>query len=225
VTAEPARRRRHPKRRGKPPGGPGAGPRPPRLTVAPDVHVEVAYRLYDERGELVDEVSPRAPLSFVCGYGQVLHGLESGLLGARLRERRRFELAPEEAFGEREDAGILEVDPDELPPTVAAGDEVLAQAPDGAEVTWRVREVRPDVILVDANHPLAGQRVRFETLVVGLRPASDLELERARAEADEQLVDDRTIVYGSEPPSQAPPGGDPSPLIQLRRAGDDVKKS
>lgn len=178
--------------------------------------VAVTYRLYDEAGELADEVGPDAPLAYVHGYAQVIPGLEAGIEGAALGERRTLRLAPELAFGGRDEEAVLEIDRGDFPGSdrAAVGDELIAEAPDGTEVAFRVVGVSPDAIVVDRNHPLAGQSVRFEIEVVALRPASDAEIDAARADVDERVVYESTIVYGSEPSG----GGEPAPeLLQLRR--------
>jgi FKBP-type peptidyl-prolyl cis-trans isomerase 2 len=89
----------------------------------------------------------------------------------------------------------------------------------------RVLQVSAQAILVDLNHPLAGQAVRFEVEVCALRPASDEELDRARAEIDERLVDDGTIVYGTEPGEgethASIPTGDQLTRLRVRTTGSD----
>ncbi|MCA9625010.1 MAG: peptidylprolyl isomerase [Myxococcales bacterium] len=199
--------------------------------VGPDMVVSVAYRLRDEGGACVDEVSRDEPLSFLVGYAQIVPGLEAGLLGAAAGERREIELGPEDAFGERDEEALLEVDRLDFPggDSVERGDEVMSQRPDGVEVAHRVVEVSPEAVLIDLNHPLAGQRVRFEVEVLGVRPASDEELDRALAEVDELIVDAEAIGYGTSASvsrhhtpgegAEAPPGGEAAggtDLIQLR---------
>lgn len=185
--------------------------------VAPDMLVSVAYRLYDEHGSEVDAVGRDEPLGYVHGYAQIVPGLEAGLEGARPGERRSIVAPPDMAFGERDEGALLEIDPRDFPGAAqaAVGDEVIAEAADGTEVAFRIIAVGPDRILVDRNHPLAGQSVRFEAEVVAVRPASDEELDAAQADVDERVVYQSTIVYGSEPSgggeTAAPPG-----LVQLR---------
>ncbi len=185
--------------------------------VGPDMVVSVTYRLFDAEGEQVDETSE--PLTFVSGYAQVIPALERGLAGAKAGETRRVEASPDEAFGERDPEAIIEVDARDFPgaEVAAPGDEVEAESSDGDVITFRVVEVGSDSILIDRNHPLAGQDVRFDVEVVAVRPATDEELDAAMAEADEHIAYESTIVYGN--PSPEPP----SELIQLRRSADDRK--
>jgi FKBP-type peptidyl-prolyl cis-trans isomerase SlyD len=158
--------------------------------VAPDRLVGVAYRLYDAGGRLVDRVERRRPLRYVHGYAQILPGLEAGLAGARLGERRVLDLGPDEAFGARDEDAVLEIDRADFPEAarVRPGDELACRGDDGAEVALPVLRVTDEDIVVDLNHPLAGQRVRFEAVICSLRPASEDEIDRAQAELDERIA-------------------------------------
>jgi len=184
------------------------------------------YRLYDEAGTLVDAGDEAEPLAFVYGCAQVLPAIERGISGATAGERRVVEAGPEEAFGERDEEAMLVVDRADFPggDRVTVGDEIMASRPDGVEVAHPVVEVSEDEVLVDLNHPLAGQRVRFEIEVLGVRPATDAELDEAQAAVDELIVDGGAIVYGSQPGEGLNEGDASSPmdgrrdgLVQLRR--------
>jgi len=179
--------------------------------------VSVAYRLYDQAGTLVDTVSAEEPLRYVHGYAQVIPGLEEGLEGASLGQKRSIGCDPDEGFGDSCDDAVLEVDRNDFPggDRVTVGDEIMATGPDGVEVAHRVALVTAEVVVVDLNHPLAGQRVRFEAEVCGLRPATDEELDEAQAQVNERIVYEGTTVYGSQSAQDASPVGEE--LIQLRR--------
>ncbi len=179
--------------------------------VAPDAFVTLRYRLYDANGRLCDQVSKSEPLRYVHGYAQIIPGLERAIEGARAGDRRKVALAPEEAFGERDDEAVLEIDLRDFPGAERAevGDEIIATGPDGSECAYRIVAIGDNDIVADRNHPLAGQRVTFEIEVLAVRPASEQELAAAEADVDERIVYADTIVYGSEPEAE--------PLVQLRR--------
>ena len=189
--------------------------------------VSLAYVIFDVEGNEVDRVSPAEPLSYVHGYAQIIPGLEEGVAGAELGERRTLRLPPDLAFGLRDETALLEIDRDDFPGAarVKPGDELMSEGPGGVEVPMRVLEVSPEAILVDLNHPLAGQAVVFEVEVCDLRAASDEELDRARDEIDERLVGDGTIVYGTEPGEgetrESIPTGDQLTQLRVHRAGRD----
>jgi FKBP-type peptidyl-prolyl cis-trans isomerase SlyD len=177
--------------------------------VVTDVHVSVAYRLLDAAGNVADEVSRAEPLCYVHGYGLVVPGLEEGLEGAKLGERRSIRCEPDMAFGERDPEAFLEIERSELPAEGAEiGDEIVATSPEGVEVIHRIVSLSDELVVVDLNHPLAGQVVTFDAEVCALRPASDDELDAA-------IVSAGTIVYGTRPPDD---------LVQLRRGSGDEEE-
>lgn len=186
--------------------------------VRPDTVVSLAYRLCDERGQLLSVVSRRRPLRYVHGYAQVLPGLEAAVEGWAVGQRGSMWLEPDEAFGQRDDDAIVELDRADVRRRVRVGDELLARGTDGEEIAMRIIEVAGDLVRADLNHPLAGRRVRFEVEVCGLRDATDAELDEARAEVEERIRDDGAIVYGAASGSPGPPAGEQ--LVKLRRRRD-----
>jgi FKBP-type peptidyl-prolyl cis-trans isomerase SlyD len=160
------------------------------LAIAPDRVVTLSYVLFDEHGEAVDQVNQAEPLTYVHGYAQIVPGLERQIEGLKAGERGVFTVPADEAFGEHDDDGIFEVDKTDFPDAgeVVAGDEFMAEGPDGEPVTMRVLEVRPDVFVVDTNHPLAGQSVRFEVEVDSVRAASEDEIAAAQAELEQAIA-------------------------------------
>jgi len=163
----------------------------PSPAIGPDTMVTLSYVLFDEDGEAVDRATTTEPLSYVHGYAQILPGLERALEGMRAGDKREITVQAEDAFGEHDDEGVFEVDKADFPDSehVTPGDEFVAQGPDGESISMRVVEVLPDAFVVDTNHPLAGQKVRFEIEVSDVRAASEEEIARAQAELEERASD------------------------------------
>jgi len=141
------------------------------------MHVVLSYRVFDEEGEAVQEAPEE--LDLVIGYGGLLPAVEERLEGMRQGEERSFELGPERAFGRRNPKAVVEVDRSDFPADVAPGDRFDAEGADGRPVLLQVLDVTDDAVVLDANHPLAGQRVRFEIAAREVRPASAEELAAA----------------------------------------------
>jgi FKBP-type peptidyl-prolyl cis-trans isomerase SlyD len=153
--------------------------------IGPAMWVRLRYSARDADGEAVEDLEPE--LAYVHGYGALLPRLEMALDGHHATERVMVTLPPEEAFGRRREEAVLELDRGEFPDDVAAGDRFEVEADDGAVLVLRVLEVGAEAIVVDANHPLAGQPVTFNLEVLEVRPASAEELasaERALEAAD-----------------------------------------
>lgn len=155
------------------------------LRVSPDTFVTLAFVLFDQDGNVVGQADRDDPLTYVHGYAQIVPGLERGVTGLAKGERAKLVVDPEEAFGDADEQAVLELDRADLPElgrALQVGDELVAQDDEDDEIHMRVVELRKDTVLVDTNHPLAGQTVRFEVEVCDIRPATEEEI--AAAEAD-----------------------------------------
>lgn len=145
------------------------------------MHVRLAYRVFDEEGEALHEAPDE--LELVVGYGALLPAIEERIEGLRQGDERSVTLPPERAFGRRNPKAVIEVDRSDFPPDVAPGDRFDAEGDDGRPVLLQVLDVTSDAVVLDGNHPLAGQRVRFDVAVLEVRPATAEEL----AEAEKRL--------------------------------------
>jgi FKBP-type peptidyl-prolyl cis-trans isomerase SlyD len=150
--------------------------------VGPDTVVTFGYRMLDAEGEEVERTEAGESLSLVFGYGQAAVALESGLEGARANEKRRVQLQPKDAFGPRDPEAFIEVDRGEFSPTIAVGDELEAENEQGELVPLKVVEISDEIVVLDTNHPLAGQRVTLELSVISVRPATSEEIANASIE-------------------------------------------
>ncbi|AGC75420.1 FKBP-type peptidyl-prolyl cis-trans isomerase 2 [Nonlabens dokdonensis] len=121
-------------------------------------------------GQVFDTSAEREPLEAQLGQGALIPGFEKGLVDMKVNEKKTIEIPKEEAYGEVMKELFHKVPKDQLPgeikPEVGMG--LMAQNPDGTERQLRVAQVEDDHIIVDANHPLAGQDLVFELEVVGI---------------------------------------------------------
>jgi FKBP-type peptidyl-prolyl cis-trans isomerase SlpA len=133
------------------------------------------YRLSGPDGADIINTFADKPATLSLGSGELAPAMEAKLLGLPEGSRTSFELAPSEAFGERNPDMLQRVklsllhqlgDPDEV---YSLGDVVQFPTPDGqGAYAGVVREVGSDWLLFDFNHPLAGQPVTFEVHVIGV---------------------------------------------------------
>ena len=144
-------------------------------TIEPGSFLTLHYRLAGPDGADVINTFGDKPATLSLGTGQLAPAMEARLIGLAEGARQSFELAAGEAFGERSPELLQRVklallhelgDPDAR---YGLGDVVQFPTPDGAaSYAGVVREVGPDWLLFDFNHPLAGQPVRFEVQVLGV---------------------------------------------------------
>ncbi len=157
-------------------------------TIGPGMFVQIHYTLRDNRGNLLESTDGEDPQSFVWGLGAVVPGLEMALEGSAAGEVVNVTVAPEDAYGLRDDTDVFDVELSEFPDPskVVIGQEFSADGDDGTTLTMRVVEVHETHVTVDANHPLAGETLNFQVRVVEVHPATDDEVLAARAELAEQ---------------------------------------
>ena len=145
--------------------------------------VAVDYSLHLGDGEVVDASEPGDPLTYLHGEGQIVPGLESALEGLDVGESKKVVVAPAEGYGEHDPRGVQEVPRSAFPagfdPKV--GMELTAEGQDGQPVPFSIREVRPENVVIDLNHPLAGKTLHFEVTVREVREATDEEKEHGHA--------------------------------------------
>jgi FKBP-type peptidyl-prolyl cis-trans isomerase SlyD len=151
--------------------------------------VTLAYTLYDEDDDVVESSEPGDPLTYVHGYGQLVPGLERALEGLSKGAVQDVVVEAEDAYGDHDPEGVFEVDRSEFPDPAAIkiDDEFVAEGDGGHQLTMRVIEVLDEGVIVDTNHPLAGQKLRFHVEVGDVRPATAEEIEVAEKELAEAM--------------------------------------
>ncbi len=140
--------------------------------------VGIEYTLTDDQGAVLDTSQGREPLYFLQGVGQIISGLEEALEGRTIGEQFSVAIPPEKGYGLRNDSLIQQVPRDRFPSDadLAEGMQFRASSPEGPIVVT-VTEVSLDFVMVDGNHPLAGQNLNFAVDVVAVREATESELD------------------------------------------------
>jgi peptidylprolyl isomerase len=123
----------------------------------------------------------RQPLRFTIGSGEVLPAFEDVVMGMEQEEIRTVEVEASQAFGpwRRElewNVPLSQVEGGELgaiesayPPRV--GDRVGVRVSPDTIIPATIRKIRGDRVVLDANHPLAGQDVVFSVQLVRVETA------------------------------------------------------
>ncbi|MDT8347237.1 MAG: peptidylprolyl isomerase [Flavobacteriaceae bacterium] len=122
-------------------------------------------------GQVFDSSLEREPLEFTLGQGMLIPGFEKGIIDMKVNEKKTISIPKDEAYGEVREDLFHKVDkqqlPQEIKPEVGMG--LVSKNPDGSERQLRVAAVNEDHIVVDANHPLAGQDLTFEVEVIEIK--------------------------------------------------------
>ena len=131
--------------------------------------VEVHYTGRFVDGEVFDSSEGKDPLQFEVGSGQIIPGFENAIMGKQIGEKVTVTVSPEQAYGPIREDLVVEVPADKMPGPVEVGQLLQADGGEGQVVQVIVREVKEDVIVIDGNHPLAGQDLVFEIEVVSIQ--------------------------------------------------------
>jgi len=148
------------------------------LRVGDGQVVSIAYRL-QVNGEEIDASQENAPLEYLHGFGNIIPGLEREMEGMALGESKHVTVSPEDGYGERDDEAFIEVPRSEFPSNLQLeeGIALRMEGEHGEPIFARIDRVDAEQVRLDFNHPLAGKELHFDVTVVGVRPATEEELE------------------------------------------------
>jgi len=147
--------------------------------IAENQVVSLHYTLRDEDGDVIDTSDGRGPLQFIQGAGQIVPGLEESLYGMQVGDEKQVTVAPDKAYGEVDPDAFQLVPRDRFPDDIELEEGMgfrMRDGDTGEVVVAYVAEVRPKGVLLDLNHPLAGETLDFQVRVEDVRPATDEEL-------------------------------------------------
>ena len=149
------------------------------MTVSDGLAVGLEYTLRLDNGETIDSSAGRGPLDFLQGEGQIIPGLEQALYGMVVGEEKSVVVQPEDGYGRRDSTALQQIPLDSFPSDVNPEPGMALELVDesGQSMLAFVAEVDPDYVLIDMNHPLAGETLHFDVRIATLRAATSEELE------------------------------------------------
>jgi FKBP-type peptidyl-prolyl cis-trans isomerase 2 len=130
--------------------------------------VKVHYTGKLVNGEQFDSSVGREPLEFTVGAGQMIKGFDAAMPGMNLGEKKTINIAPEDGYGPRSEEAIIEFPKENVPADMVLepGMPLTLSNQAGQPVPVIVVEVKDDIIVLDANHFLAGQELIFDIELV-----------------------------------------------------------
>ncbi len=138
--------------------------------------VKVHYhgRLTD--GTTFDSSEGREPLEFEVGSGMVIKGFDEGVSGMSVGDKKTVAIPSHEAYGPRQEEMVMEFPRSNFPPDIEpeVGMALQMHGENGQELPVVIVEVTPDTVMLDANHPLAGQELVFDIELVDIKGKSPL---------------------------------------------------
>ncbi|MDM0111791.1 peptidylprolyl isomerase [Variovorax sp. J22R133] len=146
------------------------------MQILKDTVVTLTYKVADANGKLMEQ--SKDPMVYLHGgYDNTLPKIEAALEGKEAGFQTTLALAPEDAFGVRDEALVRTIPKSEFPPGVKVGGQLQGTLDDGSGAIFYVTKIKGDKVLLDGNHPWAGIPLRFTVKVTGVRAASQEEIE------------------------------------------------
>lgn len=145
--------------------------------IANDHVVKFNYTLTNGEGQILDK-SEGQPLAYLHGASNIIPGLENALTGKTAGEKLTVNVPAAEGYGEYHAELVQEV-PRQMfqgVDNIQPGMQFQAQTEDGVQIVT-VKDVQDENIIIDGNHPLAGQDLTFDVDIVEVRPATQEELD------------------------------------------------
>jgi FKBP-type peptidyl-prolyl cis-trans isomerase SlyD len=144
------------------------------MNIFANTVVSITFRLFDDKNGLIEETSE--PVTYLHGgHSGMFPKVEEALNFKEVGDSVSVTLDPDDAFGEYDSELIRMEAVASLPPDVAIGGYLVADE-NGEERVWRVTSIAEGKAVLDGNHELAGQRLRFDATVVEIRPATQEEI-------------------------------------------------
>ena len=138
--------------------------------------VKVHYHGKLTSGETFDSSAGREPLEFEAGSGMVIKGFDDGVTGMTVGEKKTINIPFDEAYGPRNPDIVIEMPKDKFPKDldIEVGMSLGMSDPQGQQFEVTIVEIKDDTVLLDANHPLAGQDLVFDLELVEIVGGSPL---------------------------------------------------
>ena len=130
------------------------------------VKIHFTGKLQDET--VIETSKDRDPLEFKIGDGNVIPGLEQGVIGMAAGDKKTIAVSPQEGFGQQQEDLVVDLKKSEFPEDVefAVGAYLNIETSDSKEFKAKVVEIKEDTVTLDANHPLAGITINYDVELI-----------------------------------------------------------
>ncbi len=151
------------------------------MKIESECVVSINFTVKDEEENVLESSPPGQPLVYLQGAGNLVQGLEKGLKGMKLGEKKTITVYPEEGFGEVDPSLKLKANKSQFPPEIKIEkNRVLERDENGVKQRFRIIAVDGDTVYMDGNHPMAGKTLHYGVDIVSIRPATEDELENGQ---------------------------------------------
>ncbi|MBA2390989.1 MAG: peptidylprolyl isomerase [Geodermatophilaceae bacterium] len=151
--------------------------------VEKDKVIEIHYTLRRADGKIEDTTEGEPPLPYLHGAGNIVPGLEQALEGRSTGDSLSVTLTPDQGYGDYDEGLLQEIMLESLPvgTDLSEGDEIFLLDDEGMEIPGVVERIEDNTLIVNVNHPLAGETLTFDVEIANIRDATAEELEHGHA--------------------------------------------
>jgi FKBP-type peptidyl-prolyl cis-trans isomerase SlyD len=144
------------------------------MIISAGMLVTFEYTLKSDGGNVIDTSEGGQPFVYTHGKSEVVPGLEAELAGMKVGDSKVVIVKPEQGYGPLNEQAIVEVPLDKIPEDAReVGRQLQGSGPDGQAVYPVVKEVRESVVILDFNHPLAGETLHFDVNIVSIEEQAE----------------------------------------------------
>ena len=132
--------------------------------------VKFDYKL-TVNGEMIESSEQKGPVEYIQGKGTIIKGLEKRMEGLKIGDKQTFFIPAEEAYGKINPNAFQEVPKSDLPKdlNVQEGQMLEVQDNTGRRFPVVISEIKEQTIVINFNHPLAGQELKFDVTIVDVQ--------------------------------------------------------
>lgn len=145
------------------------------MKIDKDTAVTIRLSVAESTGKVIQ--SGKTPIAYLHGgYDNLFPKLEEALQGQEAGFKATLDLAPEDAFGVRDESLLRTISKKDFPPGVKVGGQLQGYTDEGEEQVFTVLKIKGDQVMLDGNHPLAGKALRVGVEVLSVRAATAEEI-------------------------------------------------
>lgn len=153
------------------------------MKITKDTAVTVSLKVTDAKGRLIDD--GKRPVAYLHGgYDGIFPRIEAALEGQEPGFQATLELAPEDALGIPDESLVATMPKAEFPPGIKVGGQIERLGPDGLPRHYYVMKIKGPIVMLDGNHPLAGETLKIAAKVVDVRQATAEEIAHRHVHGD-----------------------------------------
>lgn len=158
------------------------------MKVSQGCVVTIHYTLTNDEGYVLDTSSGKEPLSYLHGFGGMIPGLEYAMEDKSVGDSLTLDLEPNEGYGPVDPELVHQVPIEALAQieNLQVGMQLRSMSDQGEEVVLVVDAITDTHATLNANHPMAGERLHFDIEIENVRPATEAELAQGRTNNGEE---------------------------------------